>query len=153
MATNWASTNESERLSDDRDGSRLISATQFKGNMNMQSYLTMMITHLAMQLPVLLVCLGAGALILVRWKEMGPSGVWALCGFGLGAVLCLLIPAVQAGVIAWVNQSGNMAQRAWVFQALSVVWSILHAVCYAFLLVALLKFLKGRGTVQASPSN
>jgi hypothetical protein len=117
--------------------------------MNAQSYLTMLMSSLAMQLPVLLVCLGGGAVVLTRYKQMGRSGIWAVLGFGLGAVLCLLVPAVQAGVQAWVMENGGMAQRAWVFSALSVVWAILRATSYAMLLVAVLV---GRGADQSNPS-
>jgi ABC-type methionine transport system permease subunit len=115
--------------------------------MNAQSYLTMLMSSLAMQLPILLVCLGGGAMILVRWKQMGRSGVWALLGFGLGAILCLLVPAVQAGIQAWAMENGGMAQRAWVFSALSVVWAIFRATSYAMLLVAILV---GRGAEQSN---
>jgi hypothetical protein len=107
--------------------------------MNAPVHITLLLSSIAVQLPILLVCLGGGALVLTRYRQMGPGGLWALLGFGLGAVLCLLVPAVQSGVQAWVMESGgNMSQRAGVFSALSVLWSLLRAVSYGFLLIALL---------------
>ena len=118
--------------------------------MNTPAYMTMLMTSLAMQLPILLVCLGAGVLTLMRWKEMGRSGIWAVLGFGLGALLCVLVPVVQAFVQTWAIQNGSKAQLAGVFSALSIGWSILRAISYALLFVALLK---GREKIQARPSH
>lgn len=107
--------------------------------MNTVSQLPVLISSIAIQLPVLLVCLGGGAVVLTRYRQMGRSGVWALLGFGLGAVLCLLVPAVQAGMQAWLVQSGgNTTQYAQVLSAFSILWAVLRAVSYAFLLIAIL---------------
>lgn len=99
----------------------------------------MLMSSIAIQLPVLLVCLGGGTVVLTRYRQMGRSGIWALLGFGLGAVLCVLVPAVQAGMQAWLMQnSGNTAQYAGVLSAFSILWALLRAVSYAFLLIAIL---------------
>lgn len=103
------------------------------------SQLQMLMTSIAIQLPVLLVCLGGGAIVITRYRQMGRSGIWALLGFGLGAVLCLLIPAVQAGMQAWLLQGGgNATQYGRVLSAFSILWAVLRAVSYAFLLIAIL---------------
>jgi hypothetical protein len=107
----------------------------------------MMLSSMAMQLPILLVCLAAGVIILVKWKQASSGSLWALLGFGLALILCILIPVVQTSVQRWVMQSGDIAHRASVFTGLSFVWSVLRAVTYALLLVAVFA---GRSTPQAA---
>jgi hypothetical protein len=104
----------------------------------------------AVQLPTLLVCLAAGLVILARWKEASTGAVWALFGFGLASILCIAIPIAQAGVQEWLMQSGwTVAQRASVFAALGFLWSVLRAITYALLLVAVIA---GRSVPPASLS-
>ena len=103
----------------------------------------MFVSAFTVQLPTLLVCLAACVIVLVRWRQLRGGAIWALAGFGLALVLCLVVPLVQTLAQHWVMQSGETSyQRAWVFTGLSVLWSLLRAGTYAFLLLAVVA---GRG--------
>jgi hypothetical protein len=105
--------------------------------MNMTNQVEMLISMFAAQLPTLLICLVAGVVIFLRWKEAPGAAVWALLGFGLATILCVAIPVVQAGVQQWLIHSGHTpAERTSIFAGLGFVWSGLRAVTYAFLLAA-----------------
>ena len=116
--------------------------------MNSIDQLKMWVSSFAMQLPILLVCVVAGVIILVRWKQMARGAIWALLGFGLALILCILIPVVQTSVQSWVMQGGDIAYRASVFTGLSILWSVLRAISYALLLVAVIA---GRSAPQPAP--
>ena len=91
----------------------------------------------AIQLPTLLVCFVAGVVILGRWKQGSKGLMWALLGFDLAAVLCFTVPVPQTAVQAWVRHSGyTRSESASVIAGVSMVWSVLRAVTYAFLLIA-----------------
>jgi len=80
-----------------------------------------------------LACLVIG----VRRNELSTASSWALMGFGLSVLLCILIPIAQTLVQNWAMESGrSMAQRASVFTMLAVVWSLLRAISYGLLLMA-----------------
>jgi len=119
--------------------------------MNDTDQIKILASMLAVQLPTLLVCFVAGVVILARWKEASKGAVWALLGFGLATILCIAIPMAQFGVQEWMTQSGwTTAHRASMFAGLGFLWSILRAVTYALLLVAVFA---GRSIVpSASPS-
>lgn len=104
--------------------------------MENQDQIRMLLSMFAMQLPILLVCLVAGVIILVKWKQASHGSTWALLGFGLALILCVVIPVVQTSVQRWVVQGGDIAHRAFVFTGLSILWSVLRAITYALLLVA-----------------
>jgi hypothetical protein len=90
----------------------------------------------AMNLPTLIVCLAAGVFLLMNWRQGSTGSVWALLGFGLLFVLCFVIPFGQTLLQQWVFHGGQQAARMWVFGTFAIVNSVLHAVVYAFLLVA-----------------
>jgi hypothetical protein len=105
---------------------------------------------LAVQLPTLLVCLVAGVVILARWSEASKGAIWALLGFSFATLLCIAIPIGQAGVQEWMKQSSwSIAERASVFAGLGFLWSVLRAVTYALLLIAVFA---GRSIPSAFPS-
>jgi hypothetical protein len=107
--------------------------------MNDSDQIRLLVSMLAVQLPTLLVCLVAAAVILVRWKEASKGAMWALLGFGLSALLCIAIPVAQVGVQELMKQSAwTTANRTTVFAGLGFLWSVLRAVTYALLLVAVL---------------
>jgi uncharacterized integral membrane protein len=105
--------------------------------MNNTDQIKLFLSMFAIQLPTLLVCFVAGVVILGRWKEGSKGSMWALFGFGLAAVLCFAIPVAQTAVQDWVRHSGySTSERVSVMAGISIVWSVLRAVTYAFLLIA-----------------
>lgn len=105
--------------------------------MNDIDQIKMLASMFAIQLPTLLVCFVAGVVILARWKEASKGAMWALLGFGLATILCIAVPVTQVGVQEWMKQSGwTTSDRASVFAGLGFLWSVLRAVTYALLLVA-----------------
>ena len=105
--------------------------------MNNTDHLKLLLSTFAIQLPTLLVCFVAGVVILGKWKEGSKGSLWALLGFGLAAVLCFAVPAAQTAVQIWISHSGHTAiESASVMAGISIVWSVLRAVSYALLLIA-----------------
>ena len=100
-------------------------------------FLSMFLSMFAMSLPTLVVCLVATVVILTRWRQAPGGALWALLGFGLALFLCFAMPLGQTVLRQWVFQSGETQSRIWAFTAFSVVLSVLHAVIYVFLLVAI----------------
>jgi uncharacterized Tic20 family protein len=108
-------------------------------SLNDNAQLTALLSMFAAQLPILIVCLLGCVVVMARKNELGGASFWALLGFGLSIVLCILIPLVQTVVQKWTIESGgSMAQRASLFTVLAIAWSILRAVTYALLLMAVL---------------
>lgn len=105
-------------------------------------FLSMFLT----QLPVLLVCLVAAVVVVVKWKQAGSGSIWALCGFGLAVFLGLAVPVVQTLVHFWMMQGGNFPSRAPILSALGILWSVLRAATYVLLLLAVFA---GRSTPTA----
>jgi hypothetical protein len=108
-------------------------------SMNDSGQLITLVTMFAGQLPVLLVSAVGCLMMMGRWNEGSRAAGWALLGFGLSAALCVLMPVGQLIVQNWVVGGGaGLAQRAWALTVLAFFWSILRAVTYALLLMALL---------------
>ena len=102
------------------------------------SQLTLFFSLFVNQLPMLLVCLVAIGLVLTRWRQKSPALPWALMGFGLALFLCFAIPVAQLALQNWVmSSSGEMSRRATIWGAISIFWSILHALSYGLLAVAI----------------
>jgi len=105
--------------------------------MNNTDQIKVLLSMFAIQLPTLLVCFVAGVVILARWKQGSKGSMWALLGFGLATVLCFAVPVAQTAVQAWIKHSGHtIIESASVMAGISMVWSVLRAVTYALLLVA-----------------
>ena len=90
----------------------------------------------ALQVPTLIVCLVAGVVILTQWRLASRGSLWALLGFGLALILCFVMPLGQTLLQSWVFQSGERESRMWAFSTFAMVGSVLHAVIYVLLLVA-----------------
>ena len=105
--------------------------------MNNTDLIKVFLSMFLMNLPTLLVCLVAGVVILVKWRQGGAASFWALLGFGLLLALCLVVPLAQAALQHWVFQDGLRASRTWAFSAFSIVASFLHAGIYILLLAAI----------------
>ncbi len=106
------------------------------------------LTMFLMQLPTFLVCTVAGLVILQKSQTAPKASLWALAGFGLVAILCVLIPLGQMTIQIWVVQGIEPVKRVWAFSALGLTSAILHAVAYALLLVAVFA---GRSKAPPSP--
>jgi uncharacterized integral membrane protein len=105
--------------------------------MNNTNQIELLLSLFAIQLPTLLVCFVAGVVILARWKEGSKGSMWALLGFGVAAVLCFAVPVSQTAVQDWIRHSGHTGvESASVMAGISMVWSVLRAVSYALLLIA-----------------
>jgi hypothetical protein len=105
---------------------------------NDNAQLITLLTMFAGQLPVLLVSVVGCLMMGGRWNEGSRAAGWALLGFGLSLVLCVLMPVGQLLIENWVVGSGQgFAQRAWAFTAMGFVWSVLRAASYGCLLMAL----------------
>jgi hypothetical protein len=105
--------------------------------MNNTDQITLFFSMFVLQGPTLLVCFVAGVVILGKWKEGSKGSIWALLGFGLAAVLCFAVPVAQTAVQDWVRHSGHSTPESTsVMAGISMVWSVLRAVTYALLLVA-----------------
>ncbi|HEY2124859.1 MAG TPA: hypothetical protein VGG94_05290 [Chthoniobacterales bacterium] len=105
--------------------------------MNNSDQFKLFLSTFAVQVPVLVVSLTALLVILIKWQQAPRGSLWALLAFGLTLVLCLVIPIGQAGVQSWAMQSTvPIATRASVFAGLGVAWSVLRAITYVLLLVA-----------------
>ena len=105
--------------------------------MNNTDQIKLLLSLFAIQLPTLLVCFVAGVVILARWKQGSKGSMWALLGFGLTALICFAVPVTQTAVQDWVRHSGyTMSESASVMAGISMVWSVVRAVTYALLLIA-----------------
>ncbi len=109
------------------------------------------LSMLSMQLPTMIVCLVACVLILTKWTGGSRGLLWALLGFGSVLVLCLVLPVVYTIVQSWAIHSGQIASRMWAMTMLSVVSSVLHAVSYVFLLIAVLAGQPAPNTANPPP--
>src|SRR5436190_136032 len=100
--------------------------------------LTVFLTLFAVNVPTLLVCLVAGIVLMGRWRDAPTAAPWAVAGYGLVFVLCFVMPLGQAFLQRWVLEDGQRASRMWAFTAFGIASSVLHAVIYLVLLVAIL---------------
>lgn len=91
----------------------------------------------AVYLPRLIICLVAVVVILAKWREARGGALWALLGFGLALILCFLMPVGQTIIQHWVFQDGDRASRMWAFSAFGMIGSMLQAIIYFLLLVAI----------------
>lgn len=100
--------------------------------------LTMFLSMLPSQIPVILACVVSFSVILSRTDEEVRGRSWALVGFGLLSVLCVLMPAVQSIALTSLTKSSITSDlRSWIFTGLAVFWSLLRGFAYMCLLLAL----------------
>ena len=79
----------------------------------------------------------ACVVILAKWRQAPSGALWALLGFGLALILCFVMPFGQTIIQHWVFQNGDRESRMWAFSAFGMIGSMLQAVIYVFLLVAI----------------
>jgi hypothetical protein len=105
--------------------------------MNNTGQINVFFSSFLVYLPTLIVCLVAGVVILIKWRQAPIASLWALLGFGLALVLCFVMPAGQALLQYWVFHGGQRGSYTWALTAFGMVGSVLHAVIYVFLLMAI----------------
>jgi hypothetical protein len=96
------------------------------------------IQNLAIQLPVAIVAI-IGAIVTFSRRDEAPAATtWSVLGFGTAAILCLLVPAGQVGLRYYlIHTPGHSPATVQAFAFLAVIWSLLRAASYVFLLVAI----------------
>lgn len=90
-------------------------------------------------LPTLLVSL-VGIVLLTKWRQAIGGSLWAFLGFGLALFLCFAMPVGRTVLQQWLLRSlhssqHSIAMRAYI--AFGLTGSILQAIIYLFLLVAI----------------
>ena len=97
-------------------------------------YLSMFVS----QLPVAIVSLIGAGLVMTRWKTRSRGLGWALGGFGLSFILCLVSPLSQVfffrGMLS--AGSGGSAEYTSIMTIMALFWSVLRALSYAMLAMA-----------------
>jgi hypothetical protein len=89
---------------------------------------------IAVQLPVLLVCLVGIMVALVSWRRSPAASLWTFLAFCLAFLLCILIPISQQAMLRMMKES-SVDERVTGNIVLGVVWSIFRAGSYILLLV------------------
>ncbi len=102
--------------------------------MSVDSPLFQYFAQFSPQIPVLLV--SVAGMIALRMRRP-PGAPWAMLGFGLTGFLSLASPVAQVLAISWMRSEG-VSRSAWIFTALGLVTSALHAAALGLLLTALL---------------
>jgi hypothetical protein len=103
--------------------------------MNITPPFQMLMSSVASQVPVMIVCMIACVVVVVKWRDGSRGSVWALLGFAIALVLCLTIPVTQYVQYSLIKSQG-VSQSAPLVAALALVWSLLRALSYGLLLVA-----------------
>ena len=100
------------------------------------------------QLPLLLTfAIGAGMAVL-KWGKAPKASLWTLLAFGLALLLCLIIPVGQR-ITARVFMSTSYDSQRVIFFIIGFFWSILRAIPYLLLLMAVYS---GRKPAAAAPA-
>ena len=115
--------------------------------MNNTDQIKTFLSMFAAYLPRLIICLVACIVILAKWRQAPSGALWAFLGFGLGLILCFVMPVGQTVIQQWVFQNGDRQNRMWAFGAFSMIGSVLQAVIYVLLLVAVFA---GRPKIDAT---
>ena len=112
--------------------------------------LKMFLAMIPLYLPGLIVALAAILVCLAKWKQSPQGAKWALLGFSLSLFLSIAWPIANTFIQQWMlHGGGNQTERLWVYSAMAIVSSVLHALVYVFLLVAVFA---GRSTpTDAAP--
>ena len=96
----------------------------------------------------LLLMFAAGAVIAVlRWGRAPKASMWTLLAFGLALLLCLIVPVGQR-IAGRLFMGADYRFQQVIFFALAFFWSVLRALPYLFLLIAVYS---GRKPDTAAP--
>ena len=104
--------------------------------MNNTDEIKTFVSLFAAYLPRVIICLVALVVIFAKWREARGGALWALLGFGLALILCFVMPIGQTMLQHWF-QGGDRESRMWAFSAFGLMVSVLQAIIYVFLLVAI----------------
>lgn len=104
--------------------------------MNNADEIKTFVSMFAVYLPRVIICLLACIVILAKWRDAPRGALWALLGFGLALILCFVMPVGQSIIQHRVFQDSDRETRMWALSAFGLIDSILQAVVYVFLLVA-----------------
>jgi hypothetical protein len=104
--------------------------------MNSSNPLHFLLTYIPYFLPTFLASIAGVILSVTKRKQAPDAAMWALFGFGLALILCITTPIGQWLIQSWVFENGNHDGRMWVFTGFGIVNSVLHAVVYVLLAVA-----------------
>jgi len=115
--------------------------------MNNADEIKTVVSTFAVYLPRVIICALAVVVILAKWREARGGALWALLGFGLALILCFVMPVGQTMIQHWVMEDGDRASRMWAFSAFGIMVSVLQAVVYIFLLVAIFA---GRSKIETA---
>ena len=102
--------------------------------MTTPDYLSVAISAFLYQLPVFIACVAGIIITVASWRKSPSASLWALLGFALALVLCVLVPLAQQ--IVFQLMQGEAMARAKLSSVLSYFWSMLRAVSYVLLLIA-----------------
>jgi hypothetical protein len=89
-----------------------------------------------MHLPVLLISLAAIVIAIVRWRQAPQACLFCLLGFGLVFCLSTVMPFLQYFLIMGPGRQAADVRNA-MMSVFSVTWSLLVAVAYVLLAVAI----------------
>jgi formate hydrogenlyase subunit 3/multisubunit Na+/H+ antiporter MnhD subunit len=118
---------------------------------NNTDLLRMFISMVPLYLPGIIVAVAA-ILVCLAKREQSPQGAkWALLGFGLSLFLSIAWPIANTFIQQWmIHGGGHQTERMWVYSAMAIVSSVLHALVYVFLLIAVFA---GRSTPPEAASS
>jgi hypothetical protein len=95
------------------------------------------LTTFVMYTPALLVSVVAVIVSLAKWRQSPSGSLWALMGFGLLLLMCIVMPIGHTAIQYWAFHSeGHQTGRMWAFSIFAIIGSVLHALVYILLLVA-----------------
>jgi hypothetical protein len=104
--------------------------------MNNTDEVRTLVSMFAVYLPRIIVCIVACIVILAKWRDAPRGALFAFLGFGLALILCFVMPVGQSLLQHWVFPNADRESRMWGFAAFGMTGSILQALSYVFLLVA-----------------
>jgi len=100
--------------------------------------LTIFLSSMLMQLPLLIVFMVGLVLVLSRWKQSPRAYGLAIAGLVVGIAGSVMGPLGQAFITAYMMDGPSASSKASLFTANALVWSFVRACSYGLLIIALL---------------
>lgn len=91
------------------------------------------VRSLLYQSPILLISAVGFAVACFNRRRAPAASAWALAGFGLSLAVSVAVPVFQVLVRQMMKNGGNATG---LYQVTNFVWSVLRALSYGFLLMA-----------------